>query len=202
MFRRLLRAVKPSKGDSLARAFRRLGWTGFWVQVTIGSLPIVMLVYYLVLSRTTMVSRTALPFVEYLVLANLLILLFTIFWSYRYARLGARMSDPHRRPDESAVIGIVWTGVVASAVGMLFSMIVMLTEAASLLFLFLKAPQGGIPVIQTTGAEAGQFVSSIDMVSLMALTLMLLAELIVLVISLWLLFRTTMGSPELAGSTG
>jgi hypothetical protein len=80
---------------------------------------------------------------------------------------------------------------------MLFSMIVILIEAANLLFYFLKSPQAGIPVIQTSGAEAAHWVSSVDMLSLMALILVLFAELIVLVFSLWLLFRTTLGSPEL-----
>jgi hypothetical protein len=75
-------------------------------------------------------------------------------------------------------------------------MIVMLVEAASLLFFFLKSPQAGVPVIQMPGTEAAQWVSSVDMVSLMALILTLFSELIVLVFSLWLLFRTTLGSPE------
>ena len=81
---------------------------------------------------------------------------------------------------------------------MLFSMLVLLIEAASLLFYFLKAPQGGIPVIQTSGTGAVHFVSSVDMVSLVALILALFAELLVLLFSLWLLFRTSLGAPELA----
>jgi hypothetical protein len=126
----------------------------------------------------------------------MLVLLFTLFWSYRYTRLGKRLMNPEQRPSESQVIGIVWTGVLASSVGMVFSMIVILTEAANLLFFFLKSPQGGVPVIQTSGAEATYWVSSVDMVSLMALILTLFAELIVLLFSLWLLFRTTLASPE------
>jgi hypothetical protein len=91
--------------------------------------------------------------------------------------------------------------VVASTIGMLFSMIVMLVEAANLLFSFLKAPQAGIPVIQTSGSEAVKWVSSVDMASLMALILMLFAELIVLIFGLWLLFRTTLGSSEFPQTT-
>jgi hypothetical protein len=83
---------------------------------------------------------------------------------------------------------------------MLFSMLVMLIEAATLLFYFLKAPQGGMPVIQT-GAGAVHWVSSVDMLSLVALILMLFAELVVLVFSLWLLFRTSLGAPELSETT-
>jgi hypothetical protein len=106
------------------------------------------------------------------------------------------MLDPNQRPAEPDVLGVVWTGVVASTIGMLFSMIVMLIEAASLLFYFLKAPQGGIPVIQTAGAESTHFISSVDMVSLMALILAAFAEFIVLLFSIWLLFQSSLGSPE------
>jgi hypothetical protein len=106
------------------------------------------------------------------------------------------MTGPDPRPTESYVSGSVWTGVLASTVGMLFSMLVILIEAANLLFYFLKAPQGGIPVVQTSGTQAVHWVSSVDMVSLMALILTHFAELIVLVFGLWLLFRTTLSSPE------
>jgi len=195
MFQRLLAAIRPSKGSSLAKALSRLGWAGFWLQLVVGSIPILVMLYYMAFSSSPSAPRSGFPFIEYLTIVDLLLLLFTIFWSYRYTRLAKRIMDPERRPTEAYVIGVVWTGVLVSTIGMLFSMIVMLIEAASLLFYFLKAPQGGIPVIQT-GSEAVYWVSSVDMVSLIALILTLFAELIVLVFSLWLLFRTTLGSPE------
>jgi hypothetical protein len=178
-----------------------LGWVGLWLQVVFGSFPILVTAYYAAFSRSATASGGGLSFVAYLTIANLLILVFTTLWSYRYTRLAKRLMDPERRPSESDVIGAVWTGVVASTVGMLFSMIVMLIEAANLLFYFLKAPQAGIPVIQTSGAEAVHWVSTVDMISLVALTLTLFSELIVLVFSLWLLFRTTLGSPEFPQAT-
>jgi hypothetical protein len=152
--------------------------------------------YYLVFARTATASRSGLPFVEYLAIANLVLLAFTTLWSYRYTRLAKRLLEPDQRPSESYVINSVWTGVVASTVGLLFSMFVLLLEAANLLFYFLKSPQAGIPVIQTSGAEAPHWVSSVDMVSLMALILTACAELVVLALSLWLLFRSTLDSPE------
>ena len=44
---------------------------------------------------------------------------------------------------------------------------------------------------QVTGTGTGSWVSAIDMASLMALSLLVFAEVIVLIFSLWLLFRTT-----------
>jgi hypothetical protein len=163
--------------------------------VLFGSVPIIVMAYYLTFSGSGMVSRSGFPFVEYLTLANLLILLFTLFWSYRYTRLARQILDPEHRPSEESVQDTIWVGVIAGGAGILFSMVVLLLEAGSMLFAFLKAPQGGIGVIQTEPGRA-VFVSAVDMVSLMALILILFAELLVLVLSLWLLFRTSLGSPE------
>jgi hypothetical protein len=196
MLHGLRNAILPSKTYSLAGSFRRLGWAGVWLQVFFGSLPILVMAYYLLFSRAE--PRSGVPFIEYLTIVDLLLLLFTTFWSYRYTRLARQLADPQRRPTEASVVSIVWTGVFVSAVGMFFSMIVMLIEAGNLLFYFLKAPQAGMPVIQTSGTEAVHWVSAVDMVSLMALILTLFAELLVLVFSLWLLFRTTLGSAEFA----
>jgi hypothetical protein len=197
-------AVTPPKGGSLARVFSQLGWIGFWIQVVFGSLPILLMIYYFTFSSNVSVVRSGFPFIEYLALANLLILLFTLYWSYGYTMVARKIADPVRRPAETAVVRTVWIGIIASTAGMLTSSIVLLIEAGHLLFAFLKAPQGGIPTIQTGGVNAEHLVSSIDMVSLMALILTLFAELLVLIFSLRLLFRTSYRSeeyPQLAETT-
>ena len=67
-------------------------------------------------------------------------------------------------------------------------MLIMLFEVAQLLIHFLRAPQAGVPVIQTTAAGTATWVSAADMMSLMALILGLFGELTFLILSLWLLF--------------
>lgn len=186
--------TRPSQEKSLAGAFARLGWLGFWVQIAFGTVTIVFIIYYLSFSSTPGISRSGLPLVEYMTTANLLVLLFTIFWSYRYTRLSKRMADPTRAPSESQLTRIVWIGVAVITLGMLFSLLVLTMEVSALMFYFLRAPQGGIPVVQTSG-NATYWVSSVDMVSLMALTLTLLAELIVLIFNLCLLYRMTRRVP-------
>jgi len=201
MMPRLREAIRPTGGSSLAKAFTRLGWAGFWLQVVFGSLPILMMLYYFAFSHSVSTPRNGFPFIEYLTLADLLILAFTLVWSYRYTRLARQIADTQRRPPEAHVIRSVWIGLTAGAIGMLFSMILILIEAANLLFYFLKSPQAGVPVIQTSGIEAVHWVSSVDMLSLMALILTLFAEVVVLIFSLWLLFRTTLRSPEYPTAT-
>jgi hypothetical protein len=73
----------------------------------------------------------------------------------------------------------------------------MLSETSRLLFYFLSMPQGGVPVIQTPAAGLAASVSAIDMVSLLTLALTLAAEMLALILSLWLLFRSTQPDPKL-----
>jgi hypothetical protein len=167
-----------------------LGWIGFWLQVLLGSPPVFMLVYYFAFTGTAVIPRSF-PFVEYLAAINLLTLLFTTLWSYRYTRLARRITDPQRCPTPAYLARSVWTGVIASAVGMFFSTLVILIESGNLTFYFLKAPQAGIQVIQTSGPSAVRTVSAVDMISLVSLILPLFAEQIVMMFNLRLLGRTT-----------
>jgi hypothetical protein len=183
--------------------FSRLGWIGFWVQVVVGSVPAMLMIYVFAFARGTGTgTRGGLPLVEYLTIVSLLVLAFTTIWSYRYTRLAKRIADPQQRTSELALNRAAWTGVVASTLGIVFSMLVMLVEVTHLLFYFLRAPQAGVPVIQTTGGGPSSWVSAADIMSLMALILSLWAELVVLLFSLWLLFRTRVASAEIAGASG
>src|SRR5262249_5664238 len=131
-----------------------------------------------------------------LAIGSLLVLAFTTFWFYRYTRLAKRITDPERRPSERAFKRAAWTGVVASTAGILFSIVVMLFEATQLFFYFLRAPQAGVPVVQTTAGGPTSWISAADMLSLLALNISLVVEVGVLALSLWLLFRSTIALAE------
>jgi Protein of unknown function (DUF3611) len=194
MFESLREALR---GYSLADAFSGLGWTGLWAQIAIGSIPVTLAIYSFLFDGSTGAgTRGGLALVEYLTIAGLLLLAFTTFWFYRYTRLAKQIADPERRPPEIVVRRAAWTGVAASTLGVVFSILVMLFEVTQLLFYFLRAPQVGIPTVQTTGSGSASWVSAADMVSLLMLILTLFVEVIVLTFSLWLLFRTMIGSVE------
>jgi hypothetical protein len=164
----------------------------------IGSIPVSFAVYALIFGRSGGAgTRGGSLLVDYLSIAGLIILAFTTVWSYRYTRLGAQIADPERRPSEVAVQRVAWIGVAASATGVLFSMLVMLFEVMQLLLYFLRAPQGGVPVIQTTAGGRESWVSAADMVNLLlVLNLTLFGELFVFIFSIWLLFRSMIASAE------
>jgi len=193
MLQALRRIINPSVRDSLANAFSRLGWTGFWLQIAIGIVPLTLIIYAQSTGATT---RRGLLLVGYLTIAGFLVLIFTTVWFYRYTRLAQRISNSTLRPSLFLVQKAAWIGVASSVLGVVFSMLVILFEVAQLLMYFLRAPQAGVPAVQTTGGGQASWVSAVDMMHLMALVVTTFGEFIVLAFSLWLLFRTTLPSPE------
>jgi hypothetical protein len=203
MLRTLRRILRPSKSDSLAQAFSRLGWIGFWIQVAIGSIPFALITYAFIFGRDAGAgTRGGFALVRYLAVAGLLVLAFTTLWSYWYTRIAKRIADATRRPSEHSVQCAAWIGVASSALGIVLSMLVMLFEIAQLLIYFLRAPQAGIPVIQTTGGGQASWISAADIVHLLALNLTMFGEIAILAFSLWLVLRTTLPSVEFPHAGG
>lgn len=170
----------------IAEKFRRYGWLGVSVQAVLAILPLIMLGYVMLGKATG--ARVALGFTDYLALAGLAILFFTTFWSFRYTRLARRIADPARRPEWTAVAKTLRIGLWAGCIGVLVSLLLLVIEVLRLLFLFLKTPQGGVPVIQTQAENRTAWVSAIDVVSLLAEICTLVGELFVIALTLWLLF--------------
>ncbi|MFZ1576629.1 MAG: DUF3611 family protein [Chromatiaceae bacterium] len=188
MFKNTLDDPQYAKVESLAVTFERTGRIGFWSQLVLGTFPVAVMIFVLFYAGNLSGTRSGVPIVEWLTLGNILILFFTTFWFHRYRGLGKRIADPASRPTGEEVAGKVWTGLVASSLGVAFSILVMLFDVGQIFFYFLTAPQGGVPAIQLDGAT---FVSAIDLASLMALVMTMAAEVLVTMMGLWLLFRTS-----------
>ena len=123
-------------------------------------------------------------------------MVFTTIWSYRYTRLGKQIADPARRPSDFEIRRAVWIGVAASAVGILFLMFVILFEVVQLLIYFPPSSPGR----RTSDPDDRRWTGELGICGRrdesVALTLSLFGELIVLVFSIWLLFRSMMASTE------
>ena len=181
---------QPTNSERLGKQFSRLGWIGFWMQVVLVIIPIVLLLYVVFTSGPDSAQRKGIDLSNYLSYGSLVVMLFTIFWFWRYTRVGGRIVDPELRPSQSSVLRTVWIGLGASCAGILFSMILLMNAVLRMLFILLATPQTGIPV-SDTGADPARTLSAFDAVSLTSLVFNLTAELIVLAFSLWLLFRVT-----------
>lgn len=189
-------AERKSSDSALAGAFQRLGWIGFWLQLSIGSIPLALLIYALMFGGNDSIgTRGQFALLEYLTIGSLLLLAFTTIWSYRYTRLANRIRGPER-PSTPSIQRVAWIGVAASTLSIVFSALVMMFEVTQLLLYFLRAPQAGVPVVQTTSGGPTSWVSAGDILSLMGLIVTMSMEVAVLALSLWLLFLTTIKPPE------
>lgn len=104
---------QPSNPQSLAKRFTRLGWIGFWTQLVLLMIPILLLAYLLLLSAPESAQHRGIDLSNYLSYGSLLVMLFTTFWFYRYTRLGNKIADPDSRPSQSAVLRTLWIGLSA-----------------------------------------------------------------------------------------
>ena len=182
---------QPSNPEGLAKEFSRLGWLGFWLQLALLAIPVLLLIYVLFLSGPESAYRRGIDLSNYLSYSSLIVMLFTTFWFYRYTRLGKRIADPESRPPLSSVVRTLWVGMWASCLGIFFSMLLLFGAVGRLLFILLANPQTGIQIAPGPGGDPLRSLSAIDAVSLTSLLIVLSAELIVLGFTLWLLFRTT-----------
>jgi hypothetical protein len=181
---------KPSNPESLAKHFLRLGWLGFWMQLALLLIPIVLLLYVIFIGSPESVQRKGIDLSNYLSFGSLVIMLFTTFWFYRYTRLAKKMVQPDTCPSQSSVMRTLWIGLGASSLGIFFSTILMLRAVFRLLFIVLATPQTGVP-FAAPGGDPSNILTAFDVISLTSLLLILTAELIVLAFSLWILFRAT-----------
>jgi len=185
---------QPVKPERLSKQFTRLGWLGFWIQIAMLAIPLLLLVYVLFLRSPESAQRIGIDLSNYLSYGSLLVMVFTALWFLRYTRIGKRIADPERRPPRSAVERTLWVGLWASGVGIAFSMVLLFSATGRMLLTLLANPQTGLMIAPGPGGNPVQSISAMDAISLTSLLVILAAELVVLGFSVWLLFRTTKAS--------
>jgi hypothetical protein len=181
----------PEKRRSMAAQLQSLGGVGFFLQIALLIVPILFAVYLLMRSRADPAGLTGMGVRNLISLASALVMLFTTYWFYRYMRLGRRMRDRGDATPQSRVISMLWIGFWAGFAGIVLSMLLLLGSAGRMLFVLLANPQTGMLVAPQLGANPAYSLSAIDAVSLTSNIVNLGAELLVLGLTLWLLFRAT-----------
>jgi hypothetical protein len=179
------------KRESIGDQFSVLGKVGFFIQLALLAVPILLAVYILLLGRSNQGSGTRIDFGSYISFASVLVMVFTTYWFFRYIKLGQRIKDPARCPPRSTVLTALWVGLWAGCVGIAFSMLLLLGAAWRMLFVLLTNPQSGMLIAPSLGTNPTYSLSAIDAVSLTLLIISLGVELMVLGMTLWLLFGMT-----------
>jgi hypothetical protein len=174
----------------LGQSFWRIGAISFWTQLAIAVIPVIAITAVFSTIYNAQSPGPRIDLVGWMAMISFVILLFTTFWAWLHMRRGRRLEEGRERADLPKLGRAVWVGLGASSIGILLSIIVLTAEIVYLLVRFLEAPQAGVPVIQTVDGGTS-WVSAVDILGLMTLVLTVAAEIIVLVLGLWLLFRVT-----------
>jgi hypothetical protein len=192
-------AFSGEDAASLARSLRRVGWIGFWTQIVVAVAPVLAVVLVIGAVRGFAAPGARFDVLGWLSMMSFAVLIFTTWWSWRYTGLAQRLAAGEAAPTRPELTRAAWIGLGASGLGILFSIIVMTAEVIYLLVVFLEAPQGGAPVFQTIDGGGPSWLSAIDMLGLLTLILTIAAEIFVLLLGLWLLFRLTGRTPDAIG---
>ncbi|MDR9405577.1 MAG: DUF3611 family protein [Halothece sp. Uz-M2-17] len=184
----------PPSRRRIASAFRRWGWVGLWSQLILGFIPVILVSFQLFFSSKSQL-RGGLDSVNILSFVDLLTLFFTIYWCFRYTRLGIQLEDSKQYPSQAKVIREVWIGIIAN-IGVIFlAVLIGIGTVGGLLYVVLSLPQGGAAILQPTPGgkmiSPGPIIVPMDMLGLLALMSVILAGLLGLIVSLWLMHRAS-----------
>jgi formate hydrogenlyase subunit 3/multisubunit Na+/H+ antiporter MnhD subunit len=188
-------APSPSLGQ-IAHSFKWLGWLGIWLQALLGFIPI-LVVLMNVFFGSGQRYQLGLSFNLWLAIIALLVLLFSIYWCYRYTRIGSTLTDPQRRPSKNEVYRVLKTGLVTNLAILVLGVLIALLRVSALTFKMLAVPQGATVLApspmnpMTPGAATltpGALITPSNMIAIQSMIHGIAAGLVGLIIALILIF--------------
>ncbi|UBF30031.1 DUF3611 family protein (plasmid) [Kovacikia minuta CCNUW1] len=176
--------------QQIARSFRWLGWIGFWLQAFLGFIPIFVVVAN-VLSKPAP-QAGGFSFGLGMAIACLIILIFSIYWCFRYTQLAEKLEIRDLRPAKSQVIRDLRIGLLANLGIMAIAVFVALSRVGGLTFKMLTLPQGATVIapnqIGGTTVTPGALVTPSNMIAIQAMVNAIAAGLVGTIVALFLLY--------------
>jgi heme/copper-type cytochrome/quinol oxidase subunit 2 len=183
-------AAKPTP-QQIAQSFRWLGWIGLILQSLFGVIPILVLISS-VLFRPQQSQWGGFSFGLWMAIACIIILIFSIYWCFRYTRLAHQLEHPDLRPPKAQVIRDLRLGLVANISTMAIAVLISLFRVGQLSFKMLTLPQGSTVIapnqVGTTVAQ-GTIIAPSNMIAIQAMVNTIAAGLIGAIIALLLLYQ-------------
>ncbi|MBE9224955.1 DUF3611 family protein [Phormidium sp. LEGE 05292] len=188
----LLESNSPPSVRRIATEMRLIGWTGFWLQMFFGFIPISFAISFLFIPRNPNKLGGSGSVAFFFGYASLIALIFTLYWCFRYTRIGQRLPNPDIRPSRVEVIRTLSIGLLVNLAGMIFAVIVAMYQVNNLLVKLLSLPQGSSTIFTPTQGAAVMArvpITPLQMMGLQAVISAIAAQIIGLIVSLWLLHR-------------
>jgi hypothetical protein len=139
MFDFLKTETANSTPQQIANSMRWLGWAGFWLQALLGFIPLLVVVTSVLFNPR---HRGGFSFGMFLAIACLVILIFSIYWCFRYTQLANELEIRDLRPAKSEVSRDLKLGLLANLSIMAIAVLIALSRVGELSFKMLTLPQG------------------------------------------------------------
>lgn len=191
-------AANPTP-HQIARFFRLLGWIGFWLQSLLGFMPILVVVT-IVLFNPNRSQSGGLSFGLFSAIACLLLMIFSIYWCFRYTRLARKLEIRDLRPAKSEVVRDLKLGLIANIVSMAIAIPIAMARVGELTIKMLALPQGStivapIPDRARTIVSPGALITPSDMIAIQAMVNTIASGLVGIVVALLLLYLVRQNQP-------
>lgn len=172
----------------IAKTFRLTGWVSLWVQLVLTVVSSIILLFAGALSRSPGANQNS-PTTGIGVVVTIFgiaVLFFNMYWAlFRYIPIGRKLDgSPAGRPKRPETIQILRTGLIASLIGMLLSL---LGAQATVGLLAAKAFNQGIGGFVNT--DPSKFIQPLDILVVQASVNVILAQFFGIAAALWLLNR-------------
>ncbi|WOD39233.1 DUF3611 family protein [Nodosilinea sp. E11] len=181
--------AKPSSPSpaQIARHCRTLGWAGLILQSLLGVMPLLVVIARLMLNPQWRNVRSSWGL--WLAVLGLAILLFSIYWCFRYIRMARRLENPDLRPAKSAVKRYLKLGLLSNLALMAIGVLLALWRVTMLSITMLTIPQGTTVVTPGAAAVPGGLITPSSMIAIQAMVSAIAAGLVGVVIALLLIYQ-------------
>lgn len=173
----------------ISTSFRWFGWISFWVQVVLGVISSLALLFAFanLSARSGDSSNPGAGAGLFFSTCGLIAVYLGAYWAFRYTRIARRLRsrDEARRPKPKDAIRILKLGLYIGMGGMLLTLLGAEATVGSLLAKALAQPQGA--AIFGGAGNVTRFVQPLDIFVVQATTNILLAHFGSLVCTLWVL---------------
>jgi len=173
----------------ISGSFRWLGWISFWVQVVLGVISSLALLFAVasLTGRSGSNNNPGAGAGLFFSACGLVAVYLGAYWAFRYTRMARRLRsrDESRRPKPKDAIRLLKFGLYISMGGMLLTLLGAEATVGSLLAKALSQPQGA--AVFGAPNSITQFVQPLDIFVVQANTNILLAHFGGLFCTLWVL---------------
>ncbi|MBD2567212.1 DUF3611 family protein [Anabaena lutea] len=111
------------KLQDIAKTINLTGWLSFWVQLGLAVVSGLVLLFAITGRDFAQQQNAGLGVGIFWGICGMLVLLFSVYWNFRYTRFGKRLANPNStlHPSKAETVSMIRLGIIIGLVGMLLS---------------------------------------------------------------------------------